>query len=47
MQIFDDHFELHVGGGITAGSIAKDEWEETENKANVIRSVINNEISTY
>lgn len=40
MQIFDDHFELHVGGGITAGSIAKDEWVETENKAKVLRQVI-------
>lgn len=40
MQIFDDHFELHVGGGITSGSIAKDEWEETENKAKVLRQVI-------
>jgi isochorismate synthase len=40
MQIFDDHCELHVGGGITAASIAKDEWEETENKAEVMRRVI-------
>lgn len=37
MQIFDNHFELHVGGGITAGSIAEDEWEETEQKADVLR----------
>lgn len=40
MQIFDDHFELHVGGGITAASNAKDEWIETENKAEVMRRVI-------
>ncbi len=40
MQIFDDHFELLVGGGITLGSVAKDEWEETEHKANVLKNVI-------
>ncbi len=39
MQVFDDHFELHVGGGITAGSIAADEWEETEQKAKVLKVI--------
>jgi isochorismate synthase len=40
MQVFDDHFELHVGGGIVAGSIAEDEWHETEIKANVLRNLL-------
>lgn len=40
MQVFDDHFELHVGGGIVAGSIAADEWHETELKADVLRKLL-------
>jgi isochorismate synthase len=40
MQVFDDHFELHVGGGIVSGSIADDEWHETEIKANVLRNLL-------
>ena len=40
MQVFEDHFELHVGGGIVAGSIAADEWRETEIKADVLRAII-------
>ncbi|MFN5621580.1 MAG: chorismate-binding protein [Flavobacteriales bacterium] len=40
MQVFDDHFELHVGGGIVAGSTAEEEWNETEIKANVLRNLI-------
>jgi isochorismate synthase len=40
MQIFEDHFELHVGGGITADSKANDEWQETENKALVLLNVM-------
>jgi isochorismate synthase len=40
MQVFDDHFELHVGGGIVAGSTAADEWHETEIKANVLRNLL-------
>jgi isochorismate synthase len=40
MQMFDDHFELHVGGGITAQSHAQDEWTETENKAQVMKRVL-------
>jgi isochorismate synthase len=40
MQVFDDHFELHVGGGIVAGSNAADEWHETEIKANVLRNLL-------
>ncbi|MFM7729112.1 MAG: chorismate-binding protein, partial [Flavobacteriales bacterium] len=40
MQVFVDHFELHVGGGIVAGSNAEEEWNETEIKANVLRNLI-------
>lgn len=40
MQVFDDHFELHVGGGIVAGSVAVDEWQETELKADVLRKLL-------
>ena len=40
MQVFDDHFELHVGGGIVAGSTPEDEWNETEIKANVLRNLL-------
>jgi isochorismate synthase len=40
MQVFDDHFELHVGGGIVAGSHAEEEWHETEIKANVLRHLL-------
>ncbi|MFM2202193.1 MAG: hypothetical protein RL040_1393 [Bacteroidota bacterium] len=37
MQVFDDHFELHVGGGVVAGSSPGEEWQETEMKADVLR----------
>jgi len=40
MQVFADHFELHVGGGVVAGSNATDEWHETEIKANVLRNLL-------
>ena len=40
MQVFDDHFELHVGGGIVAGSTAEDEWNDTAIKANVLRNLL-------
>jgi isochorismate synthase len=40
MQVFEDHFELHVGGGIVEGSIPDDEWRETEMKADVLRSLL-------
>lgn len=41
MQIFDEAFALYIGGGITAQSIIESEWEETENKAKTLISVIN------
>jgi len=37
MQVFDDHFELHVGGGVVVGSSPEEEWQETEMKADVLR----------
>jgi isochorismate synthase len=40
MQVFSDHFEIHVGGGIVAGSTPEEEWHETELKANVLRNLI-------
>lgn len=40
MQVFTNHFELYVGGGITAASSAEEEWQETENKAAVLKKVI-------
>ncbi|MBK6368352.1 MAG: chorismate-binding protein [Flavobacteriales bacterium] len=33
MRLFSDKAQLHVGAGITAGSVAEQEWEETEHKA--------------
>lgn len=40
MQVFEDHFELHVGGGIVAGSTPEEEWRETELKADVLRNLL-------
>ncbi|MEX1132366.1 MAG: chorismate-binding protein, partial [Flavobacteriales bacterium] len=33
LQAFEHTVNIHVGGGITAGSKAEDEWQETEQKA--------------
>jgi isochorismate synthase len=40
MQIFDDHVELYLGGGITRDSDPLVEWDETEEKAKVLFSVL-------
>jgi isochorismate synthase len=40
MRLFEHGAQLHVGAGITAGSIAASEWDETEHKADTWRSVI-------
>lgn len=40
MRIHHDHAELHVGAGITAGSVPALEWEETEYKAESWRQLI-------
>lgn len=39
-QIWNDAVTLHVGGGIVAGSEPEAEWEETANKAQTLRSVL-------
>lgn len=39
-QLWKDAVTLHVGGGIVAGSEPEAEWEETENKARTLRSVL-------
>jgi isochorismate synthase len=40
MQWFEDHAELYVGGGITAGSSSASEWNETELKALTLSTVL-------
>jgi isochorismate synthase len=40
MRLFQDRSQLHVGAGITAGSVAAREWDETEHKADSWRSMI-------
>lgn len=42
MQVTKDNFILYVGGGITESSDPEKEWEETENKAQTLLSVIQN-----
>ncbi len=40
MRVSPERLELFVGGGITAGSVPRDEWEETEMKARTLLSII-------
>lgn len=40
MQVFDEHAVLFAGGGITADSNPETEWEETEQKLDVLRQLI-------
>ncbi|HUX38977.1 MAG TPA: chorismate-binding protein [Rectinemataceae bacterium] len=40
MRVSPERLELFVGGGITAGSVPEDEWEETEMKARTLLSII-------
>ncbi len=40
MQIFKEHFELFVGGGITGDSDPEAEWLETEHKSRVLLNAI-------
>ncbi|MBX2973452.1 MAG: chorismate-binding protein [Flavobacteriales bacterium] len=40
MRIHADSAELHVGAGITVGSVPSNEWEETEHKADSWRQLI-------
>lgn len=43
MEVQRNSAFLFLGGGITAQSVAKDEWNETENKAKTLLSVINHD----
>lgn len=40
MQILDNTATIYVGGGITKGSVAEKEWEETQNKAKTIGNIL-------
>lgn len=40
MEIYHDRVELYAGAGITADSIAEDEWRETELKMQTLLSVL-------
>jgi len=40
MEVFAKQFILYVGGGITAKSVAEQEWEETIQKAKTLLSVL-------
>lgn len=40
MQIFNNSYNIYVGGGITKDSIAEKEWEETELKSRTLLAVI-------
>lgn len=42
LQLFEKHFVLYSGAGITAASIAEKEWEETENKMLTMMNVMKN-----
>ena len=40
LQLFDSKFVLYSGAGITASSIAENEWEETDNKMMTLLNVM-------
>jgi isochorismate synthase len=40
LQLFDSQFVLYSGAGITASSIAENEWEETDNKMMTMMNVM-------
>jgi len=40
LQLFDKQFALYSGAGITASSIAENEWEETDNKMMTMMNVM-------
>ncbi len=40
MEVTHNNFLIYVGGGITSQSDAKEEWEETERKANTMLSAL-------
>lgn len=40
MKVLENEVVLYVGGGITSDSVAADEWEETEIKADTLLSIL-------
>ncbi|GGI57810.1 chorismate-binding protein [Winogradskyella haliclonae] len=40
MQVKDNLAKIYIGGGITKGSVAETEWEETQNKAKTIGRIL-------
>jgi isochorismate synthase len=40
MKVYNNRLVLYIGGGITADSVAEEEWEETEIKAETVMSVL-------
>ncbi len=42
MQVLTDRLVLYIGAGITSDSVAEDEWDETEIKADTLLTVIYN-----
>jgi isochorismate synthase len=40
MKVHENRLALYIGGGITHDSVAEDEWEETEIKADTLLSVL-------
>lgn len=40
MQLKDTIAKIYVGGGITNGSVAENEWEETQNKAKTMGNIL-------
>ena len=41
MQVFQNKAQLYLGAGITKDSVAENEFEETENKSNILLTVMN------
>ena len=41
LQLFEKHFVLYSGAGITASSVAENEWTETDNKMLTMMNVMN------
>ncbi len=40
MKTWNNVLEYYLGAGITKGSVAADEWEETNNKMNTLKSIV-------
>ncbi len=46
MKFVEDGVDLYLGGGITIGSVAEEEWNETELKSTTLQEAINELIAT-